>query len=166
MKKNTTPTISLEGIPGDFIYCFADECPRSQECLRYAAGWSLPLKPATGYSVYPQSYLSKPLCPYFYKLRTVSLAWGLEPLFKDVKLRDAAPLRRRIAAFLGSQSTYYRYNRGERTLTPEQQETILNYFAELGYDTSELRFGHYKEGIDFNTPGIESQETKLPAQET
>lgn len=63
--------------------------------------------------------------------------------------RDERSLRNNIADYLGSKTSYYRYSRGDRKLTPEQQADILGIFAEWGYDTSDMRFEHYREAIDF-----------------
>ncbi|MDY6033294.1 MAG: DUF6078 family protein, partial [Alloprevotella sp.] len=46
-------------------------------------------------------------------------------------------------------TSYYRYQRGERLLTPEQQQWILKLFASKGY-TDQLLFEHYVESYDFS----------------
>jgi hypothetical protein len=50
---------------------------------------------------------------------------------------------------LGSHTSYYRYHRGEKLLTPEQQQWILDLFAQYGY-TNELHFDSYRDMIDFS----------------
>ena len=49
--------------------------------------------------------------------------------------------------YLGSRGTYYRYQSGERLLTPEQQQKILQLFTAKGYNG--LSFEHYVETYDF-----------------
>ena len=51
-------------------------------------------------------------------------------------------------SYLGGNTTYYRYHNGERLLTPEQQEWIINLFRRHGY-TDELRFDEYRDLYDF-----------------
>lgn len=142
-------TINFADVPVDFTPCFCDECPRSGECIRHAVGLSVPPKPRIGSSVYPKSWQGGD-CPYFYPIRLIREAWGFAPLFAKVFTPDAHPLRMKIVNYLGSETSYFRHNRGERTLTPEQQADILHFFTERGYELSTLRFEHYRETFDFH----------------
>ena len=51
----------------------------------------------------------------------------------------------RITGFLGSVGSYYRYDKGERKLSPEQQKVIEGYMAKYG-STLERPFEHYEIG--------------------
>ena len=55
----------------------------------------------------------------------------------------------RMKAYLGGHGTYYRYNRGEKLLTPEQQEWILRLFTRYGYSEN-LSFEGYCDVMDFS----------------
>ena len=79
----------------------------------------------------------------------IHAAWGFNSLFEDVKHADYTPLRETIKNYLGSHTSYYRYHRGEKLLTPEQQQWILDLFAQYGY-TNELHFDSYRDMIDFS----------------
>ncbi len=149
MNNDNTPTVSYKDTPPDFSPCFVSECPKRAECIRYAVGQTFPPGPRMGICVFPQS-LQDGECSYFYPVRTIREAWGFDPLFYDVKARDETPLRQSIERYVGSRSAYFRYNHGIRTLTPEQQDDILQLFAERGYDTSELHFANYRETIDYH----------------
>jgi hypothetical protein len=50
--------------------------------------------------------------------------------------------------YLGGNGTYYRYDHGERLLTPEQQDWIINLFKQYGY-TDNLEFDGDKEVYDW-----------------
>lgn len=63
--------------------------------------------------------------------------------------KDDTPLRDRIKAYLGGNTTYYRYHHGERLLTPEQQQWILDLFHRHGY-TDGLHFDEYRDLYDFS----------------
>lgn len=44
---------------------------------------------------------------------------------------------------------YYEYMRGERSLSPEQQEWINNYVKSYGYDW-EIPYDRYYEGYEYH----------------
>lgn len=67
-----------------------------------------------------------------------------------MKKKDDTPLRKRVKAYLGGNTTYYRYHHGERLLTPEQQEWIIALFRRHGY-TGELGFDKYLDRYDFTS---------------
>ena len=50
--------------------------------------------------------------------------------------------------YLGSNAAYYRYAAGEKLLTPEQKEWIVDLFHKYGY-TENLVFDNYKNAYDF-----------------
>ena len=79
----------------------------------------------------------------------IHAAYGFTPLFKEVKHKDYTLLRDKMKEYLGSHTTYYRYNSGEHKLTPEQQQWILDLFARYGY-TENLTFEHYQDIVDFS----------------
>ena len=76
------------------------------------------------------------------------MAYGFKLLFKEVKQKDYTRLREQMKAYLGSHGAYYRYNRGEKLLNPEQQQWIVNLFRTYGY-TENLTFEQYREVYDF-----------------
>ena len=134
-------------VPAGWQLCFCEDCPRHGECLRYRAGQHVPAKLHWGPAVYPTAWKSGE-CDFFREAQIVTLAWGFKPLFRDVKQKDYTPLRDKIKGYLGGHGTYYRYNRGERLLNPEQQEWVLNLFRRYGY-TEDLAFAQYKDAYDF-----------------
>ena len=77
------------------------------------------------------------------------MAWGFNTIMLEVKSRDEQALRNSMKQYLGGHSNYYRYHNGERLLTPEQQEWIVNLFRRYGY-TENLTFDHYAYVFDFD----------------
>ena len=76
-------------------------------------------------------------------------AYGFNSMLNDLKRKDEELLRGMITDYLGSNTTYYKFNRGEKLLTPEQQEWILNLFHKNGY-TGEKEFEGYRYIYDFS----------------
>ena len=135
-------------VPASWRYCFCEECDRHEDCLRFQTGWQVPEDRTWGNAVFPTAY-RRGECPHFKEIRRIHAAYGMDTLYVDVKHKDFADIRDKIKGYLGGHSTYYRYNRGERLLTPEQQEWILRLFARYGY-TENLSFAHYCNVLDLS----------------
>ena len=147
MKTTNGVYINIEDVPASWKYCFCEGCPQHDDCLRFQTGLLVPDKLTWGTAVYPTAYKNGD-CPHFKAVRLMHAAYGFEPLFREVKQKDYTMLRDMIKKYLGSHNTYYRYNRGELLLTPEQQQWILQLFERHGY-TENLHFEHYRDVVDF-----------------
>ena len=135
-------------VPTTWRQCFYSDCPKHEVCSHYFTGQRVPDGIVSGPAVYPNACKGGN-CEFFKELRSINAAYGFDPLFKDVKQRDYTVLRTKIKEYLGGHSAYYRYNRGERLLTPEQQEWIIALFNQHGY-TENLTFKNYLETLDFS----------------
>ncbi|MBO4315374.1 MAG: hypothetical protein J5867_05360 [Prevotella sp.] len=139
--------INFSEKPPTWPVCFQSECPLRSSCLRYVVGQAAPSTMRFGPAVYPQARQSDK-CSEYRQLRVIHAAWGFSPLFHDVKHRHYKLLRDKMKEYLGNHTSYYRYHRGERLLTPEQQEWIIDLFASYGY-TEDIHFEGYRDVIDF-----------------
>ncbi len=135
-------------VPVTWPLCFCEACPRHQECLRFLVGTHVPQKLTWGPAIYPSAYQGGD-CPHYKQPRIIKAAYGFRLFFRDVKQRDYTLLRDQMKAYLGGHGTYYRYNRGERLLTPEQQQWIRDLFASHGYD-KDVDFEGYRNVLDFS----------------
>ena len=88
-------------------------------------------------------------CQHFRPVQKVLMAVGFKNIVYDVKERDSAEMRRELATFLGSTTTFYRYRNGEHLLNPRQQEWIRNLFRRYGY-TDEVTFDGSREVYIFD----------------
>lgn len=147
MKTINGITFNFDEVPRSWCFCFCEGCRKHDDCLRYQTGLLVPDSMTWGEAVFPTAH-KKSDCPHFKPIRIIHAAYGFAPLFSNVKQKDYTPLREKLKAYLGGHGTYYRYNRGERLLTPEQQQSILNLFASYGY-TEGLSFEHYRDVMDF-----------------
>ena len=134
-------------VPPTWALCFNDSCPIKKTCMRYFVGKNLPADQTNGPSVYPNA-LQKESCRHFVEKRIIRAAWGFSQLFLNVKRVDDTPLRNEIKQYLGGHGTYYRYMHGECTLSPQQQQWILNLFRRYGY-TENLAFDNYTDRYAF-----------------
>ncbi|MCH3985676.1 MAG: DUF6078 family protein [Prevotella sp.] len=133
--------------PRCYQICLLSDCPMAEECIRYFAGLHIDKDEHSGFATYPTA-LKGSKCEYFKKKRIIQGAWGFHTIFKDVKRCDSASLHNAIKQYLGGNGTYYRYDHGERILTPEQQNWIINLFKQYGY-TDNLEFDGDKEVYDW-----------------
>ena len=142
-----TPALTPDQIPTLYSRCFLSDCPKANTCTHFVAGKYIPEGLTQGYAIYPTA-LQDGDCKYYKQTRVVRAAYGFKTLFAEVKQKDSTSLRNAIKKYLGGNTTYYRYHHGERMLTPEQQEWIINLFRRHGY-TENLRFDGYRELYDF-----------------
>ena len=138
----------LMSVPADYMYCFNVGCPRERECMRHFAGEHIDPKVKQGSAVFPTALQEGTVCQKFKQKRVIKAAWGFDHLFADVKARHTTLLRNKLKDYLGGNGTYYRYHHGERLLTPEEQEWILNLFHQYGY-TEDLHFDGYRDVWDW-----------------
>lgn len=134
------------GMPTDYIYCFQAECPMAEQCIHFYAGQHIG-NVRIGSTVFPAARANG-TCGYYKLKRTIHGAWGFRALFDEAKAKDASSLRRQIKDYLGGNGTYYRYHKGERLLTPGQQEWIISLFKRYGYSAN-LVFDGYRDAIDW-----------------
>lgn len=144
MKQNSDLTYDM--LPPSWLYCFLEGCPKAGECIRYISSKLIPDDVTIGYAVLPTALKGKD-CPHFKQIRKIRAAYGFNKLFEEVKRKDDTPLRNQLKAYLGSHGAYYRYHNGEKLLTPEQQQHIIDIFHQWGY-TDNLAFDHYREVYD------------------
>ncbi|GJG31657.1 hypothetical protein PRBRB14_25360 [Hallella multisaccharivorax DSM 17128] len=138
----------LSNYPSSYILCFVDGCKLKDNCIHYLAGQHVRDDDNMGYAVYPSVLKSADGCKWHKEYRVIKSAWGFDTLFHSVLQRHAATLRQQIKDYLGGNGTYSRYNRGERRLTPEQQEWMIRLFQKYGYTTN-LLFDHYEDAVDW-----------------
>lgn len=139
--------LTREMLPPSWAFCFIDGCQQACKCIRHISSRVIPSETTSGNAIYPTA-INAGSCPHFKAIRKIHAAWGFDTLFEDVKMKDVATLRKAIKQYLGGHGTYYRYHNGEKLLTPEQQQWIVDLFKSQGYETS-LKFDHYRDVYDF-----------------
>ena len=135
-------------VPTDYRLCFNADCPRREGCLRWVAGLKVPASLPCGPAVYPTALGADGQCRFYQKAEPQRMAWGFSKLFHNVLARHVQGLRLGLVQYLGSKTAYYRYNRGDRLLTPVQQAWIIDYFRKAGY-AEEIGFDGYATTYDF-----------------
>ncbi len=133
-------------VPKDLAFCFNEACSKTSKCIHFIAGkFKSPTK-TVGYAVFPDA-MKDGKCEHFLRPKVMMAAWGFKTLYDEVKHSDLTLLRQEVMSLLGGKTSYYRYHRGERLLTPEQQTKVLALFKRKGYEAP--HFDGYKETVGF-----------------
>lgn len=143
-------------VPSWYVLCFNSDCPRHEDCLRYLAGVNVPESMDTAKCVLPHKGRDGQ-CQWFDKTAVVTMASGFSHLYDKVLKADYTSMRKTITAYLHGTKQYYQYMRGERPLTPEQQDGIRKIVSSYGYDW-EVPFDRFYRAYRFGTPPIEPGE--------
>lgn len=143
-------------VPGWYVICFNAGCPLHEGCLRYLAGVNVPESMDTAKCVLPHKGRDGQ-CRWFDKTTVVTMASGFSRLYDKVLKADYTSMRKAITAYLHGTKQYYQYMRGERPLTPGQQDGIRKIVSSYGYDW-EAPFDCFYRAYRFGTPPIESGE--------
>lgn len=152
--ENNVATASgkTNNIPKDYIYCPAVDgvCPRAPQCLRAIAYRQLtatetPTKPGPIRIVHPACVANATDgCEYYRDSTPVRFARGMTKLFDEIPHRLEADIRRRIMSCFSCRSYYFQSRKGERLITPKEQQDIANVFRRAGMK-AEPEFDDYVE---------------------
>ena len=132
----TTASGKTDNMPKDYIYCPAADgaCPRAPQCLRAIAYRQLTAteasdKPGPIRIVHPACVAhAQKGCDYYRDSTPVRFAQGMTKLFDEIPHRLEADIRRRIMACFSCRSYYFQSRKGERLITPKEQQDIANVF--------------------------------------
>ena len=144
--KEITPVsndFDFSRVPSWYVLCTNNDCPQKAECLRYLAGKNAPDNLEIARCVMPQT-LKNGECRWFDKITIDVWAAGFTHLYDRVMKKDYTTMRKTITNYLHGARIYYEYKRGERALSPQEQQWIRNYVRSLGYEW-EVEFDSYFE---------------------
>lgn len=148
----TTTSGKTDNMPKDYIYCPAADgaCPRAPQCLRAIAYRQLTAteasaKPGPIRIVHPACVAhAQKGCDYYRDSTPVRFAQGMTKLFDEIPHRLETDIRRRIMACFSCRSYYFQSRKGERLITPKEQQAIANVFRQAGLK-AEPEFDNYVE---------------------
>lgn len=123
--------------------CPMAECPKKDECARHAF-YLQALAESDDFTVLNTIRLhpTEDGCPHFIVPRVVRMAYGFKRLAATIPRGNA----RNMDWIVGqtSDSTFYRYQRGERPIAPYEQQLILREVEAAGGDPS-VGFNRYED---------------------
>ena len=142
--------LNWDDVPKGWALCYNGECPMREECLRWQAGQAAPGDLSAAWCVTPRA-LKGGGCLHFVAPEKVMVAYGFSSIYDRVLKADFTALRKQMTSMLSGKRYYYEYKRGERPLSPQQQEQIRGLFAKYGYADA-VRFDRYEEKFVFPFP--------------
>ena len=139
--------LRFSDVPDGWALCFNGECLRQGRCLRYRAGVLAPNDFTVSRCVTPKALVGG-ACPHFAPIATARYAKGFTHIYDQVLKNDYTPLRKTMTEHLQNKRYYYAYMRGERLLSPAQQQWIIDLFAQYGYTKGPF-FDDFEEVYEF-----------------
>ena len=143
MAKQKTPQTSGE-IPTNYTLCIKGDCPKADACLRYKATQMMPTE-VQKWSILSPAYLAQieGECPHYRSAEKVQYARGFVRMMSALTVNQAHVVKDNIVATFGM-NMYYRMRRGERLITPTEQEAIYQILEQQGV-TARPEFDAYVE---------------------
>lgn len=118
-------------IPPHWAYCFNQSCPMADKCIRQVSTRLIPADLQQGQAIFP-SALHDGTCSYLQQATIATLAWGFSKLYDAMPHGEMKEAKRTVMEYLGGKGDYYRYHRGERKLSPQQQDRITQILRKHG----------------------------------
>ena len=137
--------LEWKDVPEGWALCFNEGCALRETCLRWQVGLLAPDNLTLTRCVTPRA-LKDEQCRHFVAAEKVRFARGFSTIYDKVLKQHYTPLRKEMTTMLSGKRYYYEYKRGERPLSPQQQEAICQLFAQWGYDVA---FDIYEEAYPF-----------------
>lgn len=134
-------------IPSTFTVCINDQCPRAGECLRNLVADAATEGHVVTSCLSPSQWKGR-VCRQFAEVKYERIARGFTRLFDQILAKDASTIRLQLTEYLGCTKFYYQYRRGERPLTPAQQDYIRQLIRRHGY-TWDVPFDSYEDVLCF-----------------
>ena len=144
----TKDVIEYAQVPLDYLMCLDRNCPKAEHCLRQIAEQVVPAEVERLYFINPKflKMLSGD-CPYFRPAVKVRYAKGFVKLLDNLPHKQMQAVIRELNNCF-KERTYYRVRKGERLLSPDEQQQVLDIINRRGVDQP-LVFDAYVEIYDW-----------------
>ena len=121
-----------EIIPVNYTLCIKRDCPKAAMCLRYKATLMIPAD-VMKWSILSPAYLAQTEgeCPHYRSAEKVKYARGFVRMMSALTVNQAHVVKDNIVATFGM-NMYYRMRRGDRLITPTEQEAIYQMLEQQG----------------------------------
>lgn len=139
---DNTPTIhtSMERLTSEYLMCILKECPLSSRCLRYLAGTQQSSDLHVIRVLNPRYHdAATESCRWFRSNKKMMMKCGMTNFFHDMPGHMERSIRNQLIQLFG-RTTYFNMRRGDRLITPSEQQQIAKvcrhngWQGELNYD--------------------------------
>ena len=116
-----------------YLVCFIDSCPLHGQCLRWLTGQYINPKLPAYNAINPRNPENGcDHCPMFRKKQRVMMKRGMTNLYHEMPGYMEHQIRHSLISQWGRRN-YFEMRRGDRLITPEQQQDVLNTCREFGW---------------------------------
>lgn len=140
--------LALENIPFGYYLCLNESCPLKGTCLRWLAG-EAKTRDEKYWSIISPKYQAtlSGRCPDYRPNRKVIYAKGFLKMLGRMSVNQSKSVIVSLISLFG-QRTYYRVRKGERLLSPVEQQRVLNVLKRHGVSLPQ-EFDAYIEEYDW-----------------
>lgn len=132
-----------------YIVCYADGCPRKEQCLRWLVGQQMPDTRSYITNVNLRSEgAGTNACPHFRNREKVRMARGMLHIFNGDMPAKVEPFVRERLIGHHCKTYYYEYRKGARLIPPAIQEEVHSLFREAGWN-ERVEFDSYVEDYEW-----------------
>ena len=140
--------LDFSEVPYQYSMCLNQLCPKANTCLRQLAEQSVPEKVQHWTIISPKCLAAvQGDCPYYRSNTKVRYAKGFIGILESLPHKQMESVIIHLMSFF-SRRTYYRVRKGERLLSPAEQQQVLNILKYCGV-TQPPKFDEYIEAYDW-----------------
>ena len=127
-----TATKTNGEVPNNYTLCIKNHCPKADTCLRHVAVGMMSSE-VQRWSIVSPAYLAQTEgeCPVYRSAEKVQYARGFVRMMSALTVKQAHAFKDGIVSTFGM-NMYYRMRRGERLITPVEQEEIYALLEKQG----------------------------------
>ena len=116
-----------------YIVCFLDHCPLHEQCLRWLVGQYADPTLIIFRSINPRNpHYANENCDMFRPNRKVVMKMGFKNMYHDMPGYMEHSIRSKLISLFGHRQ-YFEMRKGERLVTPDQQQQILDICRAEGW---------------------------------
>lgn len=140
--------LDFSTVPLQYALCLNQQCPQATTCLRQLAEKSAPNTVVYWTIISPKHLATcKDNCPYYRSATKVRFAKGFIGILEDLPHKQMQVIISQLTNHF-NRRTYYRIRKGERPLSPAEQQTVRRIIKSCGA-TIPLEFDTYYEDYDW-----------------
>ncbi len=127
------PEINYSQVPNNYLMCLNRECVQADTCLRQLVQQSVPTN-IHSWKIISPTYLStleEDSCPYYRSATKVRFAKGFIGLLENLPYKQMQVVISHLLNHFGRR-TYYRTRKGERLLSPSEQQEFFHVLKNCG----------------------------------
>ena len=132
-----------------YTVCFAEQCPKREQCLRWKVGQHAPVTMGFCSCVNPRCQdAATDRCPHYRTTEKVMMAKGMTRIFTDDMPRRVEKYVRNTLIARYHRTYYFEYRNGSRLIPPAMQREVLRLFRQAGWN-EEVKFDSYIEDYEW-----------------